>query len=84
MIGLVLKFGLGECVLVNGVVVENGDKCLKLFILILNVNILRLCDVICLNEVNMFVCCVCYIVQFVLFGDVEEIEVCFQIFLGIE
>lgn len=84
MTGLVLKLGPGERVLVNGAVVENGDKRSKLSILTPNANILRLRDAIRPNEANTPVRRVCYIAQLVLSGDVEETEARPQILSGIE
>lgn len=84
MSGLVLKLGPGERVLVNGAVVENGDKRSKLSILTPNANILRLRDAIRPDDANTPVKRVCYIAQLVLSGDVPEKEARPQILSGIE
>ena len=52
MSGLVLKLGPGERVLINGAVIENGDRRSRISILTPNANILRLRDAIHPEEVN--------------------------------
>tara|TARA_R110002167_G_scaffold366440_1_gene597052 strand:+ start:44785 stop:45189 length:405 start_codon:yes stop_codon:yes gene_type:complete len=84
MSGLVLKLNPKERVLVNGAVIENGDRRSRLSILTPNANILRLRDAIRPDEVNTPVRRVCYIAQLVLSGDVKEDDARFQILLGIE
>lgn len=71
MTGLVLKLGPKERVLVNGAVIENGDRRSRLSILTPNANILRLRDAIRPGEANTPVRRVCYIAQLVLSGDAE-------------
>ena len=84
MSGLVLKLNPKERVLVNGAVIENGDRRSRLSILTPNANILRLRDAIRPDEVNTPVRRVCYIAQLVLSGDVAEDEAAPQIMRGIE
>lgn len=72
MTGLVLKLGPKERVLVNGAVIENGDRRSRLSILTPNASILRLRDAIRPDEVTTPVRRVCYIAQLVLSGDVPE------------
>ena len=84
MSGLVLKLNPKERVLVNGAVIENGDRRSRLSILTPNANILRLRDAIRPDEVNTPVRRVCYIAQLVLSGDVTEDDAKFQILRGIE
>ena len=69
MSGLVLKLGPRERVLVNGVVVENGDRRTKLHILTRNANILRLRDALHPEDVKTPVSRVCYILQLMLSGE---------------
>ena len=69
MSGLVLKLGPKERVLVNGAVIENGDRRARLSIVTPNANILRLRDVIHPEEASTPVRRVCYAVQLVLSGD---------------
>ena len=71
MSGLVLKLGPKERVLINGAVIENGDKRSRLSIMTPNANILRLRDAIHPDEVNTPVRRVCYIAQLVLSGDAD-------------
>ena len=84
MSGLVLKLYPKERVLVNGAVIENGDRRSRLSILTPNANILRLRDAIRPDEVNTPVRRVCYIAQLVLSGDVAENDAKLQILRGIE
>lgn len=84
MTGLVLKLGPKERVLVNGAVIENGDRRSRLSILTPNANILRLRDAIRPDEVNTPVRRVCYIAQLVLSGDAPEEQAKFQLMRGIE
>ena len=84
MSGLVLKLNPRERVLVNGAVIENGDRRSRLSILSPNANILRLRDAIRPDEVNTPVRRVCYIAQLVLSGDVKEEDARFQLVRGIE
>lgn len=84
MSGLVLKLNPKERVLVNGAVIENGDRRSRFSILTPNANILRLRDAIRPDEVNTPVRRVCYIAQLVLSGDASESEAKWQILQGIE
>jgi len=84
MSGLVLKLGPKERVLVNGAVIENGERRSRLSILTPNANILRLRDAIRPEEVNTPVRRVCYIAQLVLSGDVPEDQARHQLLRGIE
>ena len=67
--GLVLKLGPKERVLINGAVIENGDKRSRLSVLTAEANILRLRDAIHPDEANTPVRRVCYATQLVLSGD---------------
>ena len=84
MSGLVLKLGPKERVLVNGAVIENGDRRSRLSILTPNANILRLRDAIRPDEANTPVRRVVYIAQLVLAGDASEEDARFQMLRGIE
>lgn len=84
MSGLVLKLSPKERVLINGAVIENGDRRSRLSIVTPNANILRLRDAIHPEEVTTPVRRVCYIAQLVLSGDAEEDEARMQILRGIE
>lgn len=83
MSGLVLKLGPKERVLVNGAVIENGDRRSRLSILTPNANILRLRDAIRPDEANTPVSRICYIAQLVLSGDADEDEARDQILKGL-
>lgn len=69
MTGLVLKLGPHERVLINGAVIENGDKRSRINVLTPRANILRLRDAIHPEEVSTPVRRVCYQAQLVLSGD---------------
>ena len=84
MSGLVLKLGPHERVLINGAVVENGDKRSRLAIVTPNANILRLRDAIHPAEANTPVKRVCYIAQLVLTGDATAEDTRQQLLRGIE
>ncbi|NJM81792.1 MAG: flagellar biosynthesis repressor FlbT [Tabrizicola sp.] len=84
MSGLVLKLGPHERVLINGAVVENGERRSRLAIMTPNANILRMRDAIHPEEVNTPVRRVCYIMQLVLTGDAEAIDARMQLLRGIE
>ncbi len=84
MSGLVLKLGPKERVLINGAVIENGDKRSRLSIMTPNANILRLRDAIHPGEVTTPVRRVCYIAQLVLSGDAEPEAAKHQLYRGIE
>lgn len=81
--GLVLKLGPKERVLVNGAVIENGDRRARLSIMTPNANILRLRDAIRPDQVNTPVRRVCYIAQLVLSGDAAPDEAEIQLNNGI-
>lgn len=84
MTGLVLKLGPKERVLINGAVIENGDRRSRLSIVSPNANILRLRDAIHPEEVTTPVRRVCYIAQLVLSGDADKDEARLQLLRGIE
>lgn len=84
MTGLVLKLAPKERVLVNGAVVENGDRRSRLSIITPNANILRLRDAIHPDQVTTPVRRVCYIVQLVLSGDMCPEESSLQVLRGVE
>jgi flagellar protein FlbT len=84
MTGLVLKLGPHERVLINGAVIENGDRRSKLAIMTPNANILRLRDAIHPEEVTTPVRRVCYIAQLVLSGDAKPQDARLQLLRGIE
>ncbi|MGQ0564904.1 MAG: flagellar biosynthesis repressor FlbT [Gemmobacter sp.] len=84
MSGLVLKLGPHERVLINGAVIENGERRSRLAVMTPNANILRLKDAIHPGEVTTPVRRVCYIAQLVLSGDVAPGDAKMQLLRGIE
>ncbi|WP_037228239.1 flagellar biosynthesis repressor FlbT [Roseobacter sp. GAI101] len=69
MSGLVLKLSPKERVLINGAVIENGDRRSRLAIMTPDANILRLRDAIHPEDAKTPVRRVCYAIQLVLTGD---------------
>jgi flagellar biosynthesis repressor protein FlbT len=84
MSGLVLKLAPKERILINGAVIENGDRRSRLSIMTPNAHILRLRDAIHPGEVTTPVRRVCYIAQLVLSGDAEPANAKMQLLRGIE
>lgn len=84
MTGLVLKLAPGERVLINGAVIENGDRRSRLSIMTPNAHILRLRDAIHPEQANTPVRRVAYIAQLVLSGDADPKEARTQLLRGIE
>ncbi|WP_166417916.1 flagellar biosynthesis repressor FlbT [Cochlodiniinecator piscidefendens] len=84
MSGLVLKLSPKERVLINGAVIENGDRRSRLLIITPNANILRLRDAIHPEEVNTPVRRVCYVAQLILSGDADIQDAHKQLLTGIE
>lgn len=75
MSGLVLKLSPKERVLINGAVIENGDRRSRLAIMTPDANILRLRDAIHPEEANTPVRRTCYALQLVLSGDSDPVVV---------
>ncbi len=84
MSGLVLKLAPKERILINGAVIENGDRRSRLSIMTPNVHLLRLRDALHPDEVTTPVRRVCFIAQLMLTGDAEPDEARRQLLRGIE
>ncbi|ADO43487.1 flagellar biosynthesis repressor FlbT [Ketogulonicigenium vulgare] len=84
MAGLVLKLAPHERVLINGAVIENGDKRSRLSVVSPKANILRLRDAIAPDQATTPVRRVCYIAQLLLTGDCDRAEGRRQLLHGIE
>ena len=84
MSGLVLKLAPNERVLINGAVIENGERRTRLSIKTPNAHILRLKDAIHPDEAKTPVRRVCYVAQLVLSGDASPEEARRQLLSGIE
>lgn len=84
MSGLVLKLGPHERVLINGAVIENGERRSRLAIMTPGAHILRLRDAIHPEEANTPVRRVCYVAQLVLSGDAEPADERMKLLRGIE
>ena len=74
MTGLVLKLSPKERVLINGVVIENGDRRSRLSIMTPDANILRLRDAIHPEDAKTPVRRVCFAMQLILSGDKKPDE----------
>ena len=84
MPGLILKLSPQERFVVNGVVIENGDRRARLGILTPDSNVLRLRDAIHPDEANTPVSRVCYILQLILAGEADVETAKAQVLAGIE
>lgn len=84
MSGLVLKLSPKERVLVNGAVIENGDRRSRLSIMTPGAHILRMRDAIHPEEAKTPVRRVCYAVQLVLSGDATPEDVHLSLLRQIE
>lgn len=74
MTGLVLKLSPKERILVNGAVIENGERRSRLSIMTRDAHILRLRDAIHPEDAKTPVRRVCYATQLVLSGDSDPKE----------
>lgn len=83
MSGLVLKLGPRERIMINGVVMENGDRRARLNVITRDARVLRLRDTIHPDEVNTPVTRVLYIAQMVLAGEADPAEADAQLSRGI-
>lgn len=84
MSGLVLKLAPNERVLINGAVIENGDRRSKISIKTPNVNVLRLRDALHPESATTPVTRACYIAQLLLSGDAEPGEGRRQLIVAVE
>ena len=84
MSGLVLKLSPRERVLINGAVIENGERRSRINIVSPNANILRLRDAINPEEANTPVKRICYITQLILSGEVDVEIARRQLLTGVE
>lgn len=84
MTGLILKLAPGERVLINGAVLENGDRRCRLTIRTLNTNVLRLKEAIHPDDVATPVARVCYDAQLLLAGDADPVQGRRKLLRGIE
>lgn len=84
MSGLIIKLSPRERILINGAVIENGDRRSKLAIMTPDANILRLRDAIHPEDAKTPVKRVCYAVQLVLSGDADAGETLHSLLRNIE
>jgi flagellar protein FlbT len=84
MSGLIIKLGPKERILINGAVIENGERRSKLAIMTPGANILRLRDAIHPEDAKTPVRRVCYAVQLVLSGDATAEGIKHTLFRSIE
>ena len=83
MPGLILKLRAHEQILVNGVVMQNGDRNARLIIKTPDAKILRLRDAIHPEEATTPVRRVCYIAQLAVAGEADVPETISQLQTGI-
>ena len=74
MTGLVLKLAPRERIVINGAVIENGDRRSKLSVMTPGTHVLRLRDAIHPDEANTPVRRACYMAQLLLTGDAAPAE----------
>lgn len=84
MTGLILKLGPKERVLINGAVIENGDRRSRLAIMTPDANVLRLRDAIHPEDAKTPVRRICYAVQLVLSGDSDAEDLRFSLLRQVE
>lgn len=84
MSGLVLKLRPRERFMINGVVLQNGERRSNIVVVTEGVNVLRLKDAIHPEDVKTPVTRVCYIAQLVLAGEADPEEARMQLLRGIE
>ena len=84
MPGLILKLRAHEQILVNGVVMQNGDRNARLIIKTPDAKILRLRDAIHPDEADTPVKRVCYIAQLAVAGEADHVDAAKQLSLGIQ
>ena len=84
MSGLVIKLAPNERVLINGAVIENGDRRSRLSIKTPNTHVLRLKDAIHPDNATTPVSRVCYVAQLILSGDADPADGRQQLLRGIE
>ena len=71
MSGLVIKLGPKERVLLNGAVIENGDRRIRFSVVTPDAKILRLRDALHPDQATTPVSRVCYETQLMLTGDLD-------------
>ncbi|MFN7054792.1 flagellar biosynthesis repressor FlbT [Hyphomonas sp.] len=74
MSGLVLKIAPGERFIVNGALLENGDKPARIRVAEGDARVLRLRDALHPDDVNTPVKRVYYAIQLLITGDLDEVE----------
>ncbi len=84
MTGLVIRLAPHERVLLNGAVIENGDRRASLSIKTPNANVLRLRDAIHPEQANTPVKRTCYLAQLILSGDSAADDVATPLLRSIE
>jgi flagellar protein FlbT len=75
MTGLVIKLGPKERVLLNGAVIENGDKRIRFSVVSPDARILRLRDALHPEQAVTPVTRACYAAQLVLSGDADAEQI---------
>lgn len=84
MSGLSLRLAPNERILINGAVIENGDRAIRIAIKTPDVKVLRLRDAIHPDDAKTPVSRACYMAQMILTGDLEPVEGRRQLLLALE
>lgn len=83
MAGLILKLRAHEQVLVNGVVMQNGERNARLIVKTPDAKILRLRDAIHPDDVDTPVKRVCYVAQLAVAGEVDAESAAKELGMGL-
>lgn len=83
MPGLILKLRAHEQIMVNGVVMQNGDRNARLIIKTPDAKILRLRDAIHPDDADTPVKRICYIAQLAVAGETDSADATAQLSAGI-
>lgn len=84
MSGLILKLAPNERVLINGAIIQNGERRTKFSIRSKGAHILRLKDALHPEDANTPVTRACYIAQLILSGDADPTEGRKQLLVAVE
>lgn len=84
MTGLIIKLAPSERILINGAVIENGDRRTRINIQTPNANVLRLKDAIHPNQATTPVKRLVYSIQLILLGNKFEGKIKAEILKGME
>ena len=82
--GLVIKLAPNERILINGAIIENGDRRTRISVRTPNAHILRLKDALHPDDVTTPVIRVCYVAQLILTGEADPRDAHPELLVGLE